>query len=194
MMFKSTEFFKSAFSMQDIPKENRPEAVLCGRSNVGKSTFLNTICGKKKLAKVSSIPGKTRSLNYYLIDEKIYLVDLPGFGYAKASKEEQMRWQKLIPEYFARAQQIKFAFHLIDARHQPMKLDAQLAEMMAHYAIAVKVILTKSDKIKNTERATAVRAACALYPYLKLGTDLFFFSAITGEGKKEIQTIIRRMF
>src|SRR3989339_1840308 len=99
-MFEKQQFIKSAFNLSEIPKCRLPEVVLCGRSNVGKSSFINSLFNKKGLAKTSSSPGKTKSLNFYLVEKKFYMVDLPGFGYAKVSKTEREKWQKLIEDYF----------------------------------------------------------------------------------------------
>src|SRR5674476_859668 len=113
-MFNKQEFVKSVFNISQIPEFVKPEIILCGRSNVGKSSFINSLFNRKDLAKISSTPGKTRSINYYLINEKFYIVDLPGFGYAKISKKEREFWGNLIKDYLNTSENIVMAFHLID--------------------------------------------------------------------------------
>ena len=119
---KKIEFIKPVYDLNEISKLSLPTVVLCGRSNVGKSSFINSLFNTK-IAKTSSLPGKTRSINYYLIQKKFYIVDLPGFGYAKVSKDERNSWQKLLQKYFVLNKNISLAVHLIDSRHEPMALD-----------------------------------------------------------------------
>lgn len=125
-MFESQQFIKSAFSLKDLIKSNLPEVILCGRSNVGKSSFINSLFNRKDLAKISSTPGKTRSINYYLIDNKFYMVDLPGYGYAKTSKKEREYWSNLIGDYIKISKNIILAVHFIDSRINPTELDIKL--------------------------------------------------------------------
>ena len=111
-MFDSQKFVKSVYNLKDLPKEKLPEVILCGRSNVGKSSFINSLFSRKDLAKISSTPGKTRSINYYLIDDKFYIVDLPGYGFAKTSKKEREYWGKLIGDFISESKNIVLAFEL----------------------------------------------------------------------------------
>ncbi len=116
------KFIKSVYNIKDLPKEGIPELVLCGRSNVGKSSFINSLSKQNNIAKTSSTPGKTRSLNYYLVEDKFYLVDLPGYGYAKVSEKAKQEWQKLIADYLLNSKNIAMAYHLIDSRHSATSL------------------------------------------------------------------------
>ena len=125
-MFENQKFIASAFSIAELPKEKLPEVVLCGRSNVGKSSFINSLFNRKNLAKTSSTPGKTRSINYYDIDSKFYLVDLPGYGYAKISQSERKKWGKLINDFFTTSKNIVLTVHVLDSRHKPTELDLSL--------------------------------------------------------------------
>jgi GTP-binding protein len=193
-MFEKQEFIKSVFDLKDIPKHQMPVIVLCGRSNVGKSTFINSLFNRKDLAKVSSTPGKTRSLNYYLIDEKFYLVDLPGYGYAKISKKERDYWGGLIRNFIQKEKNIVLAFHLIDSRHKPTELDLQLSSFLHSVNLNCMTILTKSDKLKQSEYAQSGKNAGELIPGLVLNDNLFFYSSIKKTGKKEILSVLSRMF
>ena len=113
-MFENQKFITSVFNISDLPKQSLPEVVLCGRSNVGKSSFINSLFNRKDLAKTSSTPGKTRSINYYQIDNNFFIVDLPGYGYAKASMSERKKWGKLINDFFSVSKNIKLTIHLLD--------------------------------------------------------------------------------
>ena len=129
-MFETQKFITSVFNVKDLPKDRLPEVVLCGRSNVGKSSFINSIFNRKNLAKISSTPGKTRSINYYEIDSKFYIVDLPGYGYAKISQSERKKWGKLINDFFSVSGFISLTIHILDSRHKPTELDIQLNQML----------------------------------------------------------------
>src|ERR1035437_4973759 len=154
-MKKSQECLKSVYNVSQLPKEKTPEIILCGRSNVGKSSFINSIFNRKDLAKISSTPGKTRSINYYLINEKYYIVDLPGFGYAKISKKEREFWGNLIKDYLNTSINIVLAFHLIDSRHKPTELDIELNQLWRDKQIPYIVLLSKTDKLKQSELASS---------------------------------------
>jgi len=183
---KKIEFIKSVKSIKDLPKGNIPEVVLCGRSNVGKSTFINTVFGRKGIAKTSSTPGKTQTLNYYLVEEKFYVVDLPGFGYAKVPKKEKEIWQKLIEDYLNFSKNIIYAFHFIDSRHEPTKLDVMLNGFLRELEIPYIILLNKIDKLKQSELAKARKTIRHYFPELLPGENLIEFSSTKGIGKKEI--------
>ncbi|MCX6151587.1 MAG: ribosome biogenesis GTP-binding protein YihA/YsxC [Ignavibacteriales bacterium] len=186
-MYKKIEFLKSVFDTKDLPKNNLPEVVLCGRSNVGKSSFINSFFNKKYLAKISSAPGKTRSLNYYNVEDLFYLVDLPGYGYAKVSKEERNKWSALVQSYFSSGREIKLAIHFIDSRNKPTQLDFDLNNYLKKLLIPYTVILSKIDKLKQSELAFAKKEISSYFPELFLGENLLFYSSIKGTGKKEVQ-------
>ncbi|MFZ2324174.1 MAG: ribosome biogenesis GTP-binding protein YihA/YsxC [Ignavibacteriaceae bacterium] len=193
-MFNSQKFIASAFNITELPKQTFPEVVLCGRSNVGKSSFINSLFNRKDLAKISSTPGKTRSINYYLIDNNFHLVDLPGYGYAKASMSERKKWGKLINDYFSTSKSIKLTVQLLDSRHNPSELDVQLNKMLKDMALPYIVLLNKSDKLKQSEFSKIVKSLKNFFPELLLDENLFFFSSIDGTGNKDIKKILSSLF
>lgn len=193
-MFKKAQFEKSVFQINDLPKHALPEVILCGRSNVGKSTFINSLFNRKNLAHVSSTPGKTRSINYYNINDTFYLVDLPGFGYAKVGKKEREYWGKLVTEFLSRSKNIQLVFHLIDSRHSPTELDIKLNELLNYESIPHIVLLNKSDKLKQSEFQRALQITTSLFKELILDENLFFYSSTKGSGKKEIISRLSKLF
>lgn len=190
---KKIEFIKPVYNLSELPKRDFPTIVLCGRSNVGKSSFINSLFNTK-IAKTSSLPGKTRSINYYLVENKFFVVDLPGFGYAKVSKQERRYWQTLLEKYFTLNKNINLAIHLIDSRHNPMSLDIELNKFLVVQNIPYLVILNKADKLKQSELASAKRQTIKYFPELLFGENLFFYSSIKGSGKKEIAKILSNLF
>ncbi len=190
---KKIEFIKPVYNLTELPKQDLPTVVLCGRSNVGKSSFINSLFNTK-LAKTSSHPGKTRSINYYLIENKFFLVDLPGFGYAKVSKKERDAWQHLLEKYFSLNKNIALAVHLIDSRHDPMQLDIELNEFLHNQEIPYFVILNKSDKLKQSELASARKQITKFFPELIYGENMLFYSTIKGTGKKEVVKLLTSLF
>lgn len=193
-MLDESKFVKSVFTIKELPKDNLPEIILCGRSNVGKSSFLNSLFNKKDLAKTSSTPGKTRSINYYLIDKKFYIVDLPGFGYAKISKTEREYWAMLIQEFLSESKNIWLAFHLIDSRHKPTELDFKLNAMLHFFNIPFVVLLSKIDKLKQSEISDAKKNAIESFPELSLEDNLLIYSAVKNFGRKEILQRLSKIF
>jgi len=193
-MFQNQKFIASAYNLSEIPKQRLPEVVLCGRSNVGKSTFINSLFNKKNLAKTSSTPGKTRSINYYLIDEQFYVVDLPGYGYAKTSLSERRKWGKLIKEFFTTSGNIQLAIHIIDSRHNPTELDVNLNEMLRDISIPYIVLLNKSDKLKQSGFSESVKNTKNFFPEMLLNENMFFFSSVKGTGNKEIKKLLAALF
>ena len=191
---KDVRFIKSVFNLSDLPKDNLPEVVLCGRSNVGKSSFINSLFNKKGLAKTSSSPGKTRSLNYYLVENKFYLVDLPGFGYAKVSKTERDKWQKLVENYLRSGRNIGVAFHFVDSRHHPTNLDVLLNDFLREIEIPYNIILSKIDKLKQSDLAKAKSGIKEYFPELIFGDNLLHYSSVKGTGKKEILKRLTALF
>lgn len=149
---KKTEFLSSAENFDKFKGFKLPEIVLCGRSNVGKSSLINMLSGNSKLAKVSQTQGKTKLVNFFEFNDEFILVDLPGYGYAKASKLEQQRWGKMIDEYFAKTKNLKMAILLVDVRLTPTEQDIQMFEYFAYHNIPVTIVATKYDKIKKSER------------------------------------------
>ncbi len=190
---KTITFIKSVYHIDQLPKKSLPEVILCGRSNVGKSSFINSLFGKK-IAKTSSSPGKTRSINYYLVNEKFYMVDLPGFGYAKVSKSERNRWESLIEKFFLLKRNDRLAIHLIDSRYEPMQNDIQLNNYLKEFKIPYIVILNKIDKLKQSEIEKAKTRITEYFNELIFNENLLTYSSVTGKGKKEIDFRIEKFF
>jgi len=190
---KKIEFIKPVYNLNDLPKQNLPTVVFCGRSNVGKSSIINSLFNTK-LAKTSSQPGKTRSINYYLIENKFFLVDLPGFGYAKVSKKERDEWKRLLEKYFSLNNNISLAVHIIDSRHEPMALDIELNEFLGAHNIPYFVLLNKADKLKQSELTASKRKISNFFPELILGENMLFYSAIKGTGRKEVIKLFSSLF
>ena len=149
MNIKSAEFIVSNQNAKDCPKSDLPEYAFIGRSNVGKSSLINMLTNNKKLAKTSSKPGKTRLINHFLIDSSWHLVDLPGYGYARASKSEKKNFQKLITDYFINRNQLISAFILVDIRHEAQKIDVEFMRWLTINKIAFSIVFTKIDKLKQ---------------------------------------------
>ncbi len=149
MNIKSAKFIVSNQNVNDCPKSDLPEYAFIGRSNVGKSSLINMLTNNKKLAKTSSKPGKTRLINHFLIDSSWHLVDLPGYGYARASKSEKKNFQKLITDYFINRNQLISAFILVDVRHEAQKIDVEFMRWLTINKIAFSIVFTKIDKLKQ---------------------------------------------
>ncbi len=188
MWFANAEYVGSFFKVEDIPKTGYPEIAFAGRSNVGKSTLINKILNRKKLAQVSKTPGKTRALNYFEIDHKYYFVDLPGFGYAKISKKDREQWGKLIESYFKTSKKLKGVIHIIDSRRGLMDSDRSLKEYIDYFDIEVLWVLSKVDKLKNQARADIYKNT--LHELNCSPQRLMFFSAVDGLGVTEIKKLI----
>lgn len=147
MKVHNVEMIGSFVRPEQFPEDGLPEFALAGRSNVGKSSFINRMIGRKALARISSKPGKTQQLNFYRIEEQLYFVDVPGYGYAKVSKSERAAWGKMIEKYFASREILKAVVLLVDLRHSPTNDDCMMYDFLKHYNIPVIVVATKCDKI-----------------------------------------------
>lgn len=185
MNYNRSEFQASYGISSQLPESDRPEFVFSGRSNVGKSSLINKLCNRKNLARVSSTPGKTATINFYRIDAD-YFVDLPGYGYAKVSNEDRARWDELINSYFENERQIAVLVQLLDSRHAPSADDIQMLTYLRHWGIPFVAALTKCDKLKKSEQATQLEAFTEeLGPY---GCrKVFMTSAEKGQGIAELQ-------
>jgi GTP-binding protein len=183
----SAKFIAAAQSPESFPKDRRPEIVFMGRSNVGKSSLINSLLGMKGLARTSSTPGRTQSINFFLINDEFYFVDLPGYGYAKTSKENRRAWGKLIEKYLAERQQLVLSILIVDARHEPSPLDLQMKSWLQHSGIPYLVVSTKVDKLSSNEKRKSRERAEQI-----LETDRVIpYSSLTGEGAKHIWNEIR---
>lgn len=179
-------FVKSASVVSDLPTTGLPEVALAGRSNVGKSSIVNLLAGRKNLAKSSSTPGKTRTFNFYSVAETWYLVDLPGFGFAKVSKSERDRWARVITSYLESRDSLKLVLHLIDSRHPPADIDLSIIESMRGGWMPYAIVLTKSDKLSGNERS---RSRARVQKELRergMENKVILSSALDGRGKEEL--------
>ncbi|BCS81592.1 ribosome biogenesis GTP-binding protein YihA/YsxC [Anaerocellum diazotrophicum] len=178
---------KVAVKKEDYPPIKMPEMCICGRSNVGKSSFINAVF-KDKLAKVGSTPGKTRTINFFNIDNKFRVVDLPGYGYAEVSKEEKRRWKTMIEEYLLERQELKLSVLLLDSRHLPTEDDKIMLGFFDKKEIPIMIVLTKCDKLSNNELA---KNTVLISKELGIEKELFYqFSAKSGMGVKQVQYAI----
>ena len=191
MEFRNAAFYSSYGRFEQLPPSQKLEIAFAGRSNVGKSSLINKVFGRKALARVSSVPGKTQTVNFYKLDD-IFIVDLPGYGYAKVSKSEKKRWQELIGGYFAAGRDIGLVFSLVDMRHPPTADDITMINFLIDSETPFCVVLTKADKLNKSERTArleALKDELPMYDELTILT----FSAVTGEGVDEIRQIIREV-
>jgi GTP-binding protein len=156
-MIKSVELNKTVFKKGNYPVPLTREIAFSGRSNVGKSSLLNALFGRR-LAKISSTPGKTRSINFYTVNGEIYFVDLPGYGYARASMKEKEKWESLILDYFDTRKNISLMTVLMDSRHPFQAVDRQMLDWVVHYSVPFVVVLTKADKLSRNQQAITVRS------------------------------------
>jgi len=183
----SARFVKSATRPDDFPRDLRPEIAFCGRSNIGKSSLLNTLTNARGLAHTSSSPGRTQTINFFLIDERLYFVDLPGYGYAKVPKTVKQNWGKMVEGYLRERDQLKLAFMLVDSRMPPTDSDLMMRDWLNHHRIPSAVVLTKIDKISGNQLQQALRTSAQT-----LNTkEIIPFSAVTGFGKDELLKRIR---
>ncbi len=193
MEIKQAEFITSAVNTLQLPTEDAVEFMFCGRSNVGKSSFINMICNRKSLARTSSNPGKTQTLNLYLINKSFYFVDVPGYGYANVSKTVKATFGKMIENYIQNRTNLKMAFLLVDFRHKPTNDDVLMYNYLKHFNINVTVIATKADKVKNSERSKLKKI---IIDALQLNDNdsLVITSSEKKEGLTEVLTIISDVY
>jgi GTP-binding protein len=182
MKVTSTEFIKSAFTEPDWPRDTRPEIAFMGRSNVGKSSVINSLLGVRGLARTSSTPGRTQSLNFFLINRQFSFVDLPGFGYARVPKSIKSGWGEMVTSYLAKRSQLVLSIHIVDSRHEPTKLDLQLHDWLKHSAKPRLVVATKSDKLSNNE----LREGLGRVKHVFGEDNVVAYSAKTGRGRDQL--------
>ncbi len=190
MTFEKAEFITSAPTLDHCPEPDLPEFCFAGRSNVGKSSLINKLTNKKRLARTSNTPGKTQQMNYYRIDGVIYLVDLPGFGYAKVPEKERKRWGEDIRRYLLKRESIEMILHLVDSRHPPGKLDEEFFYWMASNGIPFSVILTKSDKLSGNKLMQSGSRVNKILKEMNIEVPVIACSAETGSGIDEIRSLI----
>ncbi len=182
LRIKKSEFVTSVGKNGGYPSEGGAEIAIVGKSNVGKSSIINSLCNMNKLAKTSQKPGKTRLINYFRINGEFYIVDLPGYGFAQASKQEQAQWGELIESYLASGR-VKHIFMLVDIRHEPTRDDKQMFKYILYYAIPYTLIATKADKLAKTRRK---QAAVARARELGAPPYAIAYSSETGDGRSEL--------
>lgn len=168
-----------------IPENDKPEIAFAGKSNVGKSSLINSLLNRKSLAKTSSQPGKTQTINFYNINDILYFVDLPGYGYAKTSAAMRERWGKMVDRYLMKSKQLKMIFLLVDIRHEPSQNDKQMYEWMVYHGFEPVIIATKMDKINRSQISKHIKM---IKESLGAGPDakIFPFSSLTKQGRDEI--------
>ncbi len=189
-LFSRAEYIISAYSMAQLPDTGLPEIAFAGRSNVGKSSLINRLLGRKSLVKVSSKPGKTQSLNYFLVDDCCYFVDLPGYGYAKVPQQLKKQWQALITSYLENRETLRCVVVIIDLRHEAKKLDLDLVKWLRGRMIPVLIIYTKTDKLSGNKASKQARILDKSFGVSS--ADRVLFSAKTGTGREELALIIDR--
>lgn len=191
MNVQEAEIVMSAVSPLQYPTTGFPEIALAGRSNVGKSSFINSLIKRKALARTSSKPGKTQTLNFYLINNLFYFVDVPGYGYAKVSKTERAKWGEMLETYFVQRETLSHVFLVVDFRHDPTPDDIQMKEFIQFYDIPFTVIATKADKIprgKWNQHLSKTKKAF----HLETTDSIVIYSSETGEGKEKVWEIVQK--
>jgi GTP-binding protein len=189
MKVNSAEIVISAVRPSQYPETTLPEFALAGRSNVGKSSFINKMLNRKSLARTSSKPGKTQTLNFYLINEMLHFVDVPGYGYAKVSKSEREAWGRMIETYITSREQLKAMLLIVDLRHPPSKDDVMMYDFLKHHDIPVIIIATKADKIPKSKWQKHIKITKET---LDLDPEdmIILFSSETGEGKDKAWSVL----
>jgi len=190
MNFRKAEFITSAPSINECPEESLPEFCFAGRSNVGKSTLINKITNQKKLARTSNTPGKTQQMNYYKIDDEVFLVDLPGFGFAKVPKKERDRWGRDIKQYLLQRRTLNLIMHLVDSRHKPTGLDQEFFYWMASRQRPFAVLMTKADKLSKNKLTQSEKQVNDILSKMNIEVPVIPCSGDNGMGIKEIQSLI----
>jgi len=188
MKITSTEFIKSAYKEPDWPHDQTPEIAFLGRSNVGKSSLINSLLGVRGLARASSTQGRTQSLNFFLINGKFRFVDLPGYGYARAPKALKAEWGLAAAEYLAKREQLVLSIHIVDSRHEPSKQDLQLHEWLKHNHKPHLIVITKSDKLSRNELTQSANRAARIFQ----DTDLITYSSTKRHGREQLWSAIEK--
>lgn len=191
MKINTAELKVLAARTSQYPEDGLPEFLLVGKSNVGKSSFINSIIARKNLAHTSSTPGKTQTLNFYIVNDEFYLVDAPGYGYAQVNKDMQKKFGLMIEEYLINRSNLRRVFLLVDYRHKPSEDDLLMYNFMKYYNLDVTIVATKYDKVKQKDRDKNDKAFRESFD-LKGNDDIVLFSSITKKGREEIYTIISK--
>lgn len=191
MKIESADLKSMAVRMSQYPDDMKAEFLLVGRSNVGKSSFINTVLNRKNIARTSATPGKTQTLNFYIVNDKFYLVDVPGYGYAAVDKDTQKKFGMMIEEYLINRENLKRVFLLVDYRHKPTEDDLLMFNFMKYYDLDVTIVATKADKLKMSDKAKSDKAIKEMF---KLGENdnVVAFSSVNKTGREEILNIIEK--
>lgn len=186
LAIKDVQFVKGATTWAHLPKDGLPEVVFVGRSNVGKSSLLNMLVGRTKLARTSGTPGKTQQFNYYLVNNRLYFVDLPGYGYAKISRAQRNRWGRFIGRYLTERTALRVVFHLIDSRHPPTELDRDVMAVMRGHPVPYVIVLTKTDKLSGNARARSRLELEQVLEQAAMEVPIILTSAKKKQGRDEL--------
>ncbi len=186
MKVRSAEFIKSAFKEADWPADLKTEIAFLGRSNVGKSSLINSLLGVAGLARTSSTPGRTQSLNFFEINGVFRFVDLPGYGYARVPKNIRSSWGEMATTFLAKRSQLVLSIHIVDSRHEPTTLDLQLHQWLQHKEKPLLIVATKSDKLSNNELRESIGRAQSVFGKSRVVP----YSAKTGRGREEVWRVI----
>lgn len=190
MNIRQVEFVRSALKSSDYPKDGRPEFAFVGRSNVGKSSLLNALTGRRGLAKVSGTPGKTRTINFFDVDRRFYLVDLPGYGYAKVAKALKDEWNRVLRDYLREREPLRMAAVLLDARHAPSPYDVEMLALLEEAEVPTLLVATKFDKLRASERTRNLNTIRRTL-HLEEDAELIPFSAVTRQGVKDLLALLK---
>jgi len=192
MKFDNVDLEVSAVRRSQYPDSGLPEFIMLGRSNVGKSSFMNTIVNRKNLARISSRPGKTSTINFYNIENSFFLVDVPGYGYADTSKDEIRKFGLMVEEYLEKREELKRVFLLIDFRHKPTNDDVIMYNFLKYYQIPVTIVATKADKVGAKEKEKNIKNIKDILDIV-VGDNLVLFSSVSKLGREEIISIIENL-
>ncbi|MFW5992364.1 MAG: ribosome biogenesis GTP-binding protein YihA/YsxC [Halanaerobiaceae bacterium] len=190
MKVNKVEFITSAYSTEDYPRHNLPEFAFSGRSNVGKSSLINCLVNRKKLARISSSPGRTQSINFYRVNNELCLVDFPGYGFARVPEEVKERWQQLINDYLFNRVNLHGIIQIIDARHKPTADDTMMIDWIRSVGLPAIIAATKVDKLSGNQRKKQENVIKKTLQLKEDDISFTFFSAETGEGKNNISSFI----
>ena len=189
MKIESSNLEHVAVRTSQYPTDNKPEFLLCGRSNVGKSSFINSLLGRKNYAHTSAKPGKTQTVNFYICNDSFYLVDVPGYGYADVSKEKQKKFGLMIEEYIKNRENLKCVFLLVDFRHKAQENDILMYNYLKYYEIPTVIVATKYDKVKASQKDSTLKSLTESLNVLPQD-KLVLFSSVTKKGREEIYNIL----
>ncbi len=192
MKIVTADFYTTAVDVKTCPADERPEIALAGRSNVGKSSLLNKLVNRKGLARTSNTPGRTQTINFFLINQTFYLVDLPGYGYAKVPPQIRAQWGPMVEKYLKERNTLKGVVQLVDIRHAPTQQDLQLCQWLQYYGIPFGIVATKCDKISKNQLAKQKKIIQTTM-HLPQGQELILFSSVTGQGRDAVLSLFAEM-